>query len=133
MREKAATAGADIRECSFVSHEAQPDGTLRVKLRYRDGREEYQNFDYVVGADGAGSQVAKSCGRVPVKHALAIQERLMLPTTPWNITRTPPNSISATTSRPTFTAGCFPRAIASRSELAASPNMRTARTHFSKA
>jgi geranylgeranyl reductase len=79
MREKAATAGADIRECSFVSHEAQPDGTLRVKLRYRDGREEYQNFDYVVGADGAGSQVAKSCGRVPVKHASAIQERLMLP------------------------------------------------------
>jgi geranylgeranyl reductase len=79
MREKAAGAGADIRECAFVSHEAQADGSLRVKLRYRDGREEYENYDYVVGADGAGSQVAKSCGRAPVKHASAIQERLLLP------------------------------------------------------
>ncbi|GAC1415512.1 MAG: geranylgeranyl diphosphate reductase [Candidatus Velthaea sp.] len=79
MREKAAAAGADLRECSFVSHEQQPDGTIRAKLRYRDGREEFENFDYLVGADGAGSQVAKSCGRPVVKHASAIQERLALP------------------------------------------------------
>jgi geranylgeranyl reductase len=79
MREKATHAGADLRECSFVSHEQQPDGTIRAKLRYRDGREEYENYDYLIGADGAGSVVAKSCGRVPVKHASAIQERLILP------------------------------------------------------
>ena len=79
MREKATAAGADLRECSFVSHEQQPDGTIRAKMRYRDGREEFENYDFLVGADGAGSQVAKSCGRPAVKHASAIQERLALP------------------------------------------------------
>ncbi len=78
MREKATATGAELREASFVSHEETSDG-VRVKLRYRDGREEYENYDYLIGADGAGSAVAKSSGRVPVKHASAIQERLMLP------------------------------------------------------
>ena len=79
MREKATEAGADLREASFVSHEQQPDGTIRAKMRYRDGREEFENYDFLIGADGAGSLVAKSCGRKPVKHASAIQERLALP------------------------------------------------------
>ncbi len=80
MREKAAVAGADIRESSFVSHEDLGVGKgVRVKLKYRDGREEFENYDYLVGADGAGSAVAKSCGRPPRKHASAIQERLYLP------------------------------------------------------
>jgi geranylgeranyl reductase len=78
MRDKAVTAGAKLREAAFVSHEESADG-VRVKLRYRDGREEFENFDYIIGADGAGSQVAKSAGRTPVKHASAIQERLILP------------------------------------------------------
>jgi geranylgeranyl reductase len=78
MRAKAADAGADVREASFVSHEDTPNG-VRVKLRYRDGREEFENFDYLIGADGAGSAVARSAGRAPVKHASAIQERLALP------------------------------------------------------
>jgi geranylgeranyl reductase len=78
MREKAAAAGADIREATFVSHEETEHG-VRVKLRYRDGREETENYDYLIGADGAGSAVARSCGRPAVKHASAIQERLALP------------------------------------------------------
>ena len=78
MRERAANAGADLREASFVSHEQLADG-VRVKLHYRDGREELVNYDYVIGADGAGSAVAKSCGRAPQRHASAIQERLALP------------------------------------------------------
>ena len=78
MREKAANAGADVREATFISHEETADG-VRVKLRYRDGREEFENADYLIGADGAGSAVARSAGRAPVKHASAIQERLALP------------------------------------------------------
>jgi geranylgeranyl reductase len=78
MREKATKAGAELREASFVSHEETANG-VRVKLRYRDGREEIENFDYLIGADGAGSAVARSAGRAPTKHASAIQERLMLP------------------------------------------------------
>jgi geranylgeranyl reductase len=78
MREKAAATGADIREATFVSHEETEHG-VRVKLRYRDGREETENYDYLIGADGAGSAVARSCGRPAVKHASAIQERLALP------------------------------------------------------
>jgi geranylgeranyl diphosphate/geranylgeranyl-bacteriochlorophyllide a reductase len=78
MREKATLAGADLREASFVSHEETSDG-VRVRMRYRDGREAYETFDYIIGADGAGSNVAKSAGRIPVKHASAIQERLILP------------------------------------------------------
>jgi len=49
-----------------------------VKIRYRDEREEYLTCDALIGADGAGSQVAKSVGRPAVKHASAIQERLEL-------------------------------------------------------
>jgi geranylgeranyl reductase len=79
MREKAGVAGADVREASFVSHEDRGTDGVRVKLKYRDGREEYENYDYLVGADGAGSTVAKSCGRPARKHASAIQERLYLP------------------------------------------------------
>jgi geranylgeranyl reductase len=78
MREKATAAGADLREAAFVSHEETANG-VRAKIRYRDGREEIENYDYVIGADGAGSAVAKSAGRTPVKHASAIQERLSLP------------------------------------------------------
>ena len=62
-----------------MSQEAQADGTIRVKVRYRDEREEYLTCDALVGADGAGSTVAKSVGRPAVKYASAIQERLDLP------------------------------------------------------
>ena len=79
MREKAQQAGAELREATFVSHENLPDGTVRARVRYRDGREEFINADALVGADGAGSAVAKSCGRKPARHASAIQERLVLP------------------------------------------------------
>jgi geranylgeranyl reductase len=79
LREKAQTAGAELREATFVSQEAQADGTIRVKIRYRDEREEYLTCDALVGADGAGSAVAKSVGRPAVRYASAIQERLELP------------------------------------------------------
>jgi geranylgeranyl reductase len=79
LREKAQDAGADLREATFVSQEAQSDGSLRVKIRYRDEREEYLTCDALIGADGAGSSVAKSVGRPTVRHASAIQERLELP------------------------------------------------------
>jgi geranylgeranyl reductase len=79
LREKAQDAGADLREATFVSQESQSDGTIRVKIRYRDEREEYLTCDALIGADGAGSAVAKSVGRPAVKHASAIQERLELP------------------------------------------------------
>jgi geranylgeranyl reductase len=79
LREKAQEAGADLREATFVSQEAQSDGSLRVKIRYRDEREEYLTCDALIGADGAGSSVAKSVGRPAVRHASAIQERLELP------------------------------------------------------
>jgi geranylgeranyl reductase len=79
LREKAQQAGAELREATFVSQETQSDGTLRVKLRRRDGREEYLTCDVLIGADGAGSAVAKSVGRPAVRHASAIQERLELP------------------------------------------------------
>jgi geranylgeranyl reductase len=79
LRGKAQDAGAELREASFVSQEPQPDGTIRVKIRYRDEREEYLNCDALIGADGAGSTVAKSVGRPAVRYASAIQERLDLP------------------------------------------------------
>ncbi len=79
MREKAQTAGADLREASFVSHEDLSDGRVSVRIRYRDGREDTIVADALVGADGAGSAVAKSCGRPARKNASAIQERLTLP------------------------------------------------------
>ncbi len=79
LREKAQSAGADLREAAFVSQAAQSDGSIRAKIRYRDGREEYLNCDALIGADGAGSSVAKSVGRPVVRHASAIQERLELP------------------------------------------------------
>jgi geranylgeranyl reductase len=79
LREKAQTAGAQLREAAFVSQETQSDGKIRVKVRYRDEREEYLTCDALIAADGAGSTVAKSIGRPAVKHASAIQERLELP------------------------------------------------------
>lgn len=79
MREKAQTAGADLREAAFVDHTETADGKVRVKIRYRGGREEILMADALIGADGAGSAVAKSCGRPAIKHASAIQERLRLP------------------------------------------------------
>jgi len=79
LREKAQTAGAQLREATFISQETQSDGKIRVKVRYRDEREEYLTCDALIAADGAGSTVAKSVGRPAVKHASAIQERLELP------------------------------------------------------
>jgi geranylgeranyl reductase len=79
LREKAQNTGAELREAAFVSQEAQTDGKIRVKVRYRDGREEFLTCDALVGADGAGSTVAKSVGRPAVRYASAIQERLELP------------------------------------------------------
>ncbi len=79
MRAKAQDAGADLREATFVSHENDAHGKIRVRVRYRDGKEETLVADALVGADGAGSAVAKSCGRPAIKHASAIQERLYLP------------------------------------------------------
>ena len=60
MRDKAQHVGADLREATFVSQESLSDGRLRVKLRYRSGREEYLTCDALIGADGAGSAVAKA-------------------------------------------------------------------------
>jgi len=79
MREKAQKVGADLREATFVSHETRSDGSVRANIRYRDGREEYLNCDALIGADGAGSSVAKSVGRPAIRYASAIQERLELP------------------------------------------------------
>ena len=79
MREKAQDTGAELREAAFVSQEPQADGKIRVKIRYRDEREEYLTCDALVGADGAGSMVARSVGRPAVRYASAIQERLELP------------------------------------------------------
>ncbi len=79
MRAKAQQAGADLREATFVSHENNTHGKIEVRVRYKDGREETLFTDGLIGADGAGSAVAKSCGRAPIKHASAIQERLYLP------------------------------------------------------
>ena len=133
MRDKAQDAGAELREASYVSQDVQSDGKIRVKIRYRDEREEYVNYDAVIGADGAASAVAKSVGRPAVKHASAIQERIEFPPTRWSTTRIAPSCISATISRPTSTAGCSPRAITSRSGPAADPNTRIVRTRSSKA
>ncbi len=79
MREKAQSAGADLREATFVSHSEDASGKVHVRVRYRGGREETLVADALIGADGAGSAVAKSCGRPAMKHASAIQERLLLP------------------------------------------------------
>ncbi len=79
MREKAQSAGADLREATFVSHVEDAHGKVHVTVRYRGGREEVLVADALIGADGAGSAVAKSCGRPAIKHASAIQERLILP------------------------------------------------------
>ena len=79
MREKAQQGGAELREATFLSHEEDEHGKVRARIRYKDGREETLVADALIGADGAGSAVAKSCGRPAVKHASAIQERLLLP------------------------------------------------------
>ena len=79
MREKAQDAGAELREATFLSHEEDARGKVHVHVRYRGGREETLVADALIGADGAGSAVAKSCGRPAIKHASAIQERLYLP------------------------------------------------------
>jgi geranylgeranyl reductase len=79
MREKAQDAGAELREATFLSHEEDASGKVHVRVRYRGGHEETLVADALIGADGAGSAVAKSCGRPAIKHASAIQERLYLP------------------------------------------------------
>jgi geranylgeranyl reductase len=79
MREKAQQGGAELREATFLSHEEDAHGKVHVKVRYKGGREETLVADALIGADGAGSAVAKSCGRPAIKHASAIQERLVLP------------------------------------------------------
>jgi geranylgeranyl reductase len=79
MREKAQEGGAELREATFLSHEEDAHGKVHVKVRYKGGREETLVADALIGADGAGSAVAKSCGRPAIKHASAIQERLVLP------------------------------------------------------
>jgi geranylgeranyl reductase len=79
LREKAQNAGAELREATFVSQETQSDGTLRVTIRDRARREHVLTCDALIGADGAGSAVAKSVGRKAERHASAIQERLELP------------------------------------------------------
>jgi len=79
MREKAQEGGAELREATFLSHEEDAQGKVHVKVRYKGGREETLVADALIGADGAGSAVAKSCGRPAIKHASAIQERLVLP------------------------------------------------------
>jgi geranylgeranyl reductase len=79
LRDKAQAAGAELREAAFVSQETESDGRIRVKIRYRDEREEYLTCDALIGADGASSAVAKSVGRPAVRHASAIQERIELP------------------------------------------------------
>ncbi|MGP6156809.1 MAG: geranylgeranyl diphosphate reductase [Vulcanimicrobiaceae bacterium] len=79
MRDKAQQAGADLREATFLSHEEDEHARVRVRIRYRNGQEEFLTADALIGADGAGSAVAKSCGRPAMKHASAIQERLYLP------------------------------------------------------
>jgi geranylgeranyl reductase len=79
LREKAQDAGAELREGTFVSQEQLADGRVRVTYRTRDERLDHITCDALIGADGAGSTVAKSVGRPAVRHASAIQERLWLP------------------------------------------------------
>jgi geranylgeranyl reductase len=132
MREKAQDAGADLREATFLSHEEDARGKVHVRVRYRGGREETLVADALVGADGAGSAVAKSCGRQS-NTPRRFKSGSICRTTRWPITRRRPNSTSATTSLPTSTAGFSRRAITSRSARAAGPNTPIAPTRFSRA
>jgi geranylgeranyl reductase len=109
MREKAQNAGAELREASFVSHEEQSDGRIKVKIRYRDGREETVVADALIGADGAGSQVAKSAGRAPVKHASAIQERLQVDDEAWEYYATRAELYLGDDVSPDFYGWAFPK------------------------
>ena len=64
LRARAATAGAERRTGAFVRREHDADGVARVVYtdgRSRHGAEQSVRARYIIGADGALSQVARQC------------------------------------------------------------------------
>jgi geranylgeranyl reductase len=64
LRERAVDAGAERRTGAFVRRDRDPDGVARIVYtegRSRHGHEQSVRARYVIGADGALSQVARQC------------------------------------------------------------------------
>lgn len=64
LRERAVQAGAERRTGAFVRRDRDPDGVARVVYtegRSRHGHEQSVRARYIIGADGALSQVARQC------------------------------------------------------------------------
>merc|ERR1712185_776672 len=49
-----------------------------IEYANSDGTKEKQEFDYVIGADGANSRVAKGIGAGEYNYAIAFQERIKI-------------------------------------------------------
>ena len=77
LRERAANAGADMIEADFVDYEdrgPQASPRYRVNFKTRDGRVHHQEVDFLIGADGAISRVAKQLWGSNLRQVVARQK-----------------------------------------------------------
>jgi geranylgeranyl reductase len=84
LRQRAVGAGAQHRVGAFVGLEREAEGTVRIRYtdgRSRSGAERAVRARYVVGADGALSQVARQCvpGAESMKFVFAYHEIVKSP------------------------------------------------------
>ncbi|MEO7992788.1 MAG: geranylgeranyl reductase family protein [bacterium] len=77
LRDRAASAGVDMVEAEFIEYEDRGE-TLspryRVHFKTRDGEHHWQEADFVIGADGAISRVAKQLLGYNLKQVIARQK-----------------------------------------------------------
>lgn len=56
-----------------------PDGKYVINYNFADGTKDKMEVDYIIGADGANSRVAKAMGAGEYNYAIAFQERIRVP------------------------------------------------------
>ncbi len=77
MRERAASCGANLIEAVLVELKVGHPNELTYRLK--TGETKTIQVDYVIGADGFHSKVAKAIDAGDVPYAIAYQERIKLP------------------------------------------------------
>ncbi|MFN8832072.1 MAG: geranylgeranyl diphosphate reductase [Labrys sp. (in: a-proteobacteria)] len=81
LRARAASAGATRFTGLFDTLERDPDGTTRIEVRGKDGERFSLRTRFVIGADGANSEVAKQAirGAEKTKYVFAYHEIVRAP------------------------------------------------------
>jgi len=59
-----------------ISVPSSPTGAYTIEYAAADGTKEKMSVDYIIGADGANSRVAKAMGAGEYNYAIAFQERI---------------------------------------------------------